>query len=233
MPIRWNDDADNNLRSPWGGGSASTQKRARRTQRELKLAASQSYSIASLFERQQHLRLHTKDAISDAHGGKDIIPRACSPPPAQNKPVSNSEEAQRTAAAKLDRLLLLPTEQKKMYGSAMDPRSSFYLRHRMVQSFLWLQLRRSQFPSKTRRELACITAHSFKRGLHTGRMIIKWAKSWVRDQKIPNTNAGRHKHHFTWMDDEDVVFAVRSFIRQQGESEYTVLSIGYYLLTIL
>jgi hypothetical protein len=223
MPIHWNDDADNNLRGLWGNGSKSTQKRARRTQRQLKLAASQSYSIAGLFERQQQLQLYTKDASSDAHGEKNV-PKACSPPP-------NLEEARKTAAAKLDRLLLLPTEQQKKYGSVIDPRSSFYLRHRMVQSFLWLQLRHYQFRGKTQRELACITAHSFKRGLHTGRMIIKWTKSWVHDQKIPNTHAGRHKHHFTWMDDEDIVFAVRGFIRQQGESEYTILSIDYYLLT--
>jgi len=212
MPIRWKNDADNNLRGLWGSGSESTQKRARRTQRELKLAASQLYSIASLFKRQQQLQLHTKDTSSDAHGEKDVL-RACSPPPNQYK-ICNSEEARSARAAKLDRLLQLPTEQKKKYGSAMDPRSSFYLRHRMVQSFLWLQLRRYQFPGKTQRELACMTAYSFNRGLHTGKMIVKWANSWVRDQKIPNTHAGRHKHHFTWMDDEDVMFAVRSFIRQ-------------------
>jgi hypothetical protein len=34
------------------------------------------------------------------------------------------------------------------------------------------------------------------------------------------------------MDDEDVVLEVRSFIRQQGESEHTVLSIDYHLLTL-
>jgi hypothetical protein len=63
-------------------------------------------------------------------------------------------------------------------------------------------------------------------------MIIKWANSWVRDQEIPNTHAGHHKHNFSWMDDEDVVFAVRSFIRQQGESEYTVLSVDYHSLIL-
>ncbi|KAN0083545.1 hypothetical protein V8E54_002633 [Elaphomyces granulatus] len=99
----------------------------------------------------------------------------------------------------------------------MDIRSSFYLRHRMVLSFLWLQQRRDQFPGKTRRELGSITANSFGRGLHTGKMIVKWTNSWVRHREIPNTNAGRHMHNFTWMDDEDVVFAARNFCRQQGE----------------
>jgi hypothetical protein len=214
MPINWKNNADNSLRGLWGSGSKSTQKRAHRTQRQLKLAASQSYSIAGLFERQQLRQLSTKDIPSDIHRDKEV-PRACSPPPARN----SLEEAQKTAAAELDRLLELPTEQKRKYGSVIDPRSSFYLRHRMVQSFLWLQLRRHQFLGKTQRELAYITAHSFKRGFHTGKMIISWAKSWIHERKIPNTNAGRNKHNFTWMDDEELVFAVRGFIRQQGESE--------------
>jgi hypothetical protein len=203
----------------WGNGSTSTQKRARRAQIELKLAASQSYSIAHLFRRQQLYQDDAQDTSLDTLGEKDV-PRACSPPCTQDR-ISNLE-AQKTAASELDRLLLLSTEQRKKYGSVLDPRSSFYLRHRMVQSFLWLQLRRSQFLGKTQRELACVTAHSFRRGYHTGKMIIKWTKSWIRNRKIPTTTAGRHKHNFTWMDDEDVVLAVRGFIQEQGESKYTL-----------
>lgn len=227
MPIRWTNGADKNLRGTWGSGSKSTEKRARRTQRQLQSAAAQSYSLVGLFERQQQ----SKHITSDIHG-KNNVPRTCSPPPARTNKIYNLEEARKTTAAELDRLLLLPTEQRKKYGSVIDPRSSFYLRHRMVQSFLWLQLRRSQFPGKTQRDLACITAHSFRRGLHTGKMIVKWAKSWIQDQEIPNTNAGRHKHNFTWMNDEDVMFAVRSFIRQQGESECIVHPTNYHLLTL-
>jgi hypothetical protein len=155
------------------------------------------------------------------HAKETNVPRACSPPPRRT---NNTEEDLKVAADKLNRLLRLPTEQKKKYGSVMDIRSSFYLRHRMVLSFLWLQQRRDQFPGKTRRELGSITANSFGRGLHTGKMIVKWTNSWVRHREIPNTNAGRHMHNFTWMDDEDVVFAARNFCRQQGESEYTVPS---------
>ena len=43
MPIRWKDGAEKNLRGQWGNGSKTTDKRARRNQRQLKLAASQSY----------------------------------------------------------------------------------------------------------------------------------------------------------------------------------------------
>jgi hypothetical protein len=217
MPIYWSNGADKGLRRPWGSGSKTTQKRARRTQRELQLAASQSYSIVGLFEHQEQLQFSKKDTNLGAQREVEV-PRACSPPPTQSK-ILDLEETWKTAAASLDRLLLLPTEQKKKYGSAIDLRSSFYLRHCMVQSFLWLLSRRHQFPNKTQRELACITAHSFKRGLNTGRMIIKWTKSWIQHREIPDTHAGHHKHKFTWMDDEDVVIAVRDFIQHQGESE--------------
>jgi hypothetical protein len=215
MPIHWKDNADKGLRGTWGNGSKTTDKRAHRDQRQLKLAASQSYSIDSLFARQKSLGLHAKDTSL-----KDV-PRACSPPPTRTR---IGEEDRKVAAEKLDRLLRLPTEQKKKYGSVMDPRSSFHLRHRMVLSFLWLLRRRDQFPGKSQRELGYITAHSFGRGTHTGKLIVNWTDSWVRRQEIPNTNRGRNKHNFSWMDDEDVVFAARGFCGQQGESEYIVPS---------
>ena len=39
----------------------------------------------------------------------------------------------------------------------------------------------------------------------------------MQGEHLPNTHAGQH--NFSWMDDEDVIFAVREFIHQQGESE--------------
>jgi hypothetical protein len=81
MPIRWKDGAEKNLRGQWGNGSKTTDKRARRNQRQLKLAASQSYSITGLFERQKHLQLHTKDINPGVVDGMEDTPRACSPPP--------------------------------------------------------------------------------------------------------------------------------------------------------
>lgn len=188
MPIHWKDNADKGLRGTWGNGSKTTDKRAHRDQRQLKLAASQSYSINSLFARQKSLGLHAKDTSL-----KDV-PRACSPPPTRTR---IGEEDRKVAAEKLDRLLRLPTGQKKKYGSVMDPRSSFHLRHRMVLSFLWLLRRRDQFPGKSQRELGYITAHSFGRGTHTGKLIVNWTDSWVRRQEIPNTNRGRNKHNFS------------------------------------
>ena len=92
MPIHRKNDADKGLRGTWGNGSKSTDKRARRTQRQLKLAASQSYSIDGLFERQKQLQLHAENInLRDAS-------RACSPPPTR----THGGEDRKVAAEKLD-----------------------------------------------------------------------------------------------------------------------------------
>ena len=119
----------------------------------------------------------------------------------------------------MDHFLKLPTIQEDTYGFVLDAHSSFHLRHRMVQGSLWLQSKRDQFPNKAQRQLASITANSFNRGDHTAKMIVQWTKIWMQGENLPNTHAGQHKHNFSWMDDEDVTFAVREFIHQQGESE--------------
>ena len=129
------------------------------------------------------------------------------------------EEIQKTASARMDRFLKLPTVQKVTYGFVLDAHSSFHRRQRMVQSFLWLQSKRDQFPNKTQRQLASITANSLNRGGHTVRMIFQWTNIWMQGENLPNTHAGQHKHKFSCMDDEDVTFAVREFSHQQGESE--------------
>ena len=91
MPICWGNDADKGLRRPWGSGSKTTQKRARRTRRELQLAALQSYSIVGLFKHQEQLQFSEKDTDLDEQREVEV-PRACSPLPAQTK-ISDLEEA--------------------------------------------------------------------------------------------------------------------------------------------
>ena len=86
----------------------------------------------------------------------------------------------------MDRFLKLPTVQKDTYGFVLDAHSSFHLRHRMVQSFLLLQSKRDQFPNKTQRQLASITANSFNRGDHTARMIVQWTNIWMQGENLPN-----------------------------------------------
>ena len=174
MSLYWKNKKKDSLRGVWGTGSKSTEKRARRNQRELQREASQSLSLIAMFQRQKDLQLSVQVTTSSntVSTSNVAIPRACSPPQVPNA-LFNKEEVWKTASARLDRLLKLPTEQKNVYGAVIDPRSSFHLRHRMVQSFLWLQERRDQFPVKTQIHLARLTANSFNRGGHTSRMIIQ------------------------------------------------------------
>ena len=150
-----------------------------------------------------------------------MVPRASSPPLIPKTPIEIKKDRE-IASAKLDKLLKLPTVQKMEYGAVLDPCNSFHLRHRMVQSFLWIIQKRDQFPGTTERQLAYMVARSFNRGNHTSKKIIQWTNSWVNKGIIPKTQSGQHKHNFSWMDDEDVELAVCESICQQGESKYYV-----------
>ena len=218
------------LRGVWGTGSKSTEMRARREKKEQKLAVSTCYSLASMWKRQQDLQISIKDTSfnKDTSSNQDVsvsipsmramVPRASSPPLIPKTPIEIKKDRE-IASAKLDKLLKLPTVQKTEYGAVLDPCNSFHLRHRMVQSFLWIIQKRDQFPGTTERQLAYMVARSFNRGNHTSKKIIQWTNSWVNKGIIPKTQSGQHKHNFSWMDDEDVELAVREFICQQGESK--------------
>ena len=83
---------------------------------------------------------------------------------------------------------------------------------------VWWLRRRDQFPGKT---LGYITTHySFGRGTHTGCEVDGQLGSSSGDTE-PQP---RSQHNFSWMDDENVVFAARGFCKWQGESEYIVPS---------
>ncbi len=65
----------------------------------------------------------------------------------------------------------------------------------MVQSFLWMKLnKKKDNPGLNRQDLAQIVANSFNRRAYTGRKIIQWERSWVKDRTIPGTKAGKYKH---------------------------------------
>lgn len=161
MPIRWKDGADKNLRGQWGKGSERTDKRVRRNQRELQLAALQPYSIVGLFERWKFLQLRTQDTSLGVDGEKDV-PRACSPPPDREK----LEQVQKIAAAKL-----AIRAEKKVWNCVKTPRF-FSSSTSHGPEFLVVTVKTSSVPGTGN------TVHSFGR---TGRMIVKWAKSWVRE----------------------------------------------------
>lgn len=114
----------------------------------------------------------------------------------------------------------LKTEQLKKYGAVLIPQSNLYLRHQMVQSFLWMQLKKETDNSgMTQRTLATIIAQRFNRGCYTGRWIIQWEKEWITTGKISSTKAGKNKHTLSWMDNEDLVMAIKSWAKGEGDSK--------------
>ena len=90
----------------------------------------------------------------------------------------------------------------------------------MVQSFLWMQLRQEMDdPGVTRRSLATIVAQRFNKGRYTGRRIIHWEKEWIATRKISSTKAGKNKHTFSWIDNEDLVMAIKSWSKGEGDGK--------------
>ena len=91
-----------------------------------------------------------------------------------NKEVfENKETIKARAVHDLSELMRLKTEQLKQYGAVFIPQSNLYLRHKMVQSFLWMQLRQeTDNPGIIQRSLATMVAQRFNRGHYTGCQII-------------------------------------------------------------
>ena len=207
--LSWNDEAGKDIRSIRGTGSKSTEKRARRRQRELEKAASQSYSIVGLFERQPSLGLSM-----GAQGGTRTGPLK------EIEFGMPKENARHEALQDLKRFLNLKGEQQKKYGKPLIPGKDFHRRHLMVASFLMLQQRKHEFQDCSRRALAVIVAKNYGKGAHSGLKIVRWEKSWVEHRTIPESKAGKHKHNISWMDDEEVLLAVQQFVKTQGEGQF-------------
>src|SRR6266516_8080186 len=185
--LRWDDEEVKNIRGMRGTGSKSTEKRYRRRQRELATAASQSNSIVSFFERQRSIEDGTPAVpLKEIEHGK----AKASVNTSQTK-----KEDRHKALLDLKQFLELKGEQKKKYGKVLKPGKDFHRRHLMVQSFLTSQRRTHEFQDSSRRQLATIVARTYGRGIHTGRKIVQWERSWVNHRTIPESKAGKHKQH--------------------------------------
>ncbi len=158
---------------------------------------------------------------------KDVTPDAASvaPPPKTLKErrlqkVKTLFEKQTRAAHDLGELLRLKTKQKDRYWHVLDLESNLYLRHQMVQSFLWMQLSKEKDnPGLNRQSLARIVAQSFNGRAYTGRKIIHLERSFVKSRVIPSTKAGFNKHNLSWMEDEDLVLSVKEWSKKARESK--------------
>ena len=175
------------LRAVRGTGSLSTEKRERHRIRELEKAASNSLSIKTMFKTQQLCT--SQDKSPNENPASQFLDEE------DKEEVCNKETIQAKAVHDLSELMRLKTEQLKRYGAVLIPQSNLYLRHQMVQSFLWMQLRKkTDNPGITRRTLATMVAQRFNRGGYTGRRIIKWEKKWITTGKISSTKARKNKH---------------------------------------
>ena len=64
-------------------------------------------------------------------------------------------------------------------------------------------------PGLDRQSLAQIVAQSLNRRAHTGRKIIQLERSRMKTRNIPCTKAGKHLHTVSWMEDEDLILAIK------------------------
>lgn len=74
-------------------------------------------------------------------------------------------------------------------------------------------------PHLTRRDLAQIVAQSFNKKRYIRRKIVQWERSWVKLRVIPDTKAGNRKGDLSWMEDKDLVFSIKEWIKREGESK--------------
>jgi hypothetical protein len=213
--LRWNDEAGKDIRAMRGSGSKSTMKRARRHQQELEKAASQSYSIVGLFERQRSLQLSTEAQDGTCVAPLKDIERGM--PTTSVIARQTKENARYEALRDLKRFLGLKKEQMRKYKKLLIPGKDFHRRHLMVASFLMLQQRKNEFQGCSRRELSAIVAKSYGKRTHSGLKIVQWERSWVEHRTIPESKAGKHKQNISWMNDEEVLLAVQQFVKTQGE----------------
>lgn len=138
----WKDNAGGYLRVVRGCGSSTIRKRENQRKRELEKSASTTRSIVDMFSAQSNKTLSTSSPA---------FPSPASPSPAILSPKSSTRKGKETrgelqtqAAQELGELLRLKTVQMSRYGHVLDPKSNLYLRHQMVQSFLWMQLNKEK-----------------------------------------------------------------------------------------
>ena len=221
----WKDEVGSYFRGIKGCGSSATEKREKRRNLELEKSASQTRSIVHIFSIQRDR--------NQSHDTNPILDVASAPSQAQAlrggkvQRVETLFESPTRAVYNLSELLRLKTKQLDRYGHLLDHKSNHYRRHKMVQSFLWMQLNKEKNnPGLNRQSLAQLVAQSFNRRACTGRKIIQWERSWMNSRTIPGTKAGTNKHILSWMEDEDLVLSVKEWSKNIGESKSKLLMLA-------
>ena len=169
---KWKSDAGGYLRGVRGCGSSATETREKRRKKELEKSASCTRSITDMFSAQHNRnRLHHSTSLPTPLL-PSFLPK--SPPHQVVKKVETKFELQTRAVHDLGELLRLKSQQRDKYGHELSHRSSYYRRHQMVRSFLWMQLNKEKDnPQYDRQALAQVVAQSFNKGKYTRRKIVQ------------------------------------------------------------
>lgn len=218
VKLAWKKGAGDYLRGVRGCGSSATDKRRKRHERDLAKDASETRSIVDMFTAQakRNDSRGTTDPVHDSLLTPSLSENTSCVRGGVKK--ETKIELQTRAAHDLGELLRLKTQQLNKYGHVLAPKSSYYSRHQMVRSFLWMQLSRKH--QLNRQDLARLVAQSFNKGAYTGRKIVQWERSWVEHRLIPNATTGRNKGNLSWMDDEDLVLSIKEWVKITGDSVY-------------
>ena len=163
------DNAGEYLRGIRGCGSSATEKRERRRKRDMEKSASTTRSIVDIFSAQLNKNQSRDECILSAS-----LPTISSPKSTGKEVRETRFGSQTRAIHDLGELLRLKTVQMDRYGHVLAHKSDLYLRHQMVQRFLWMQLNKKDNPGLNRQILAQNIAKSFNRRAYTGWKIVQW-----------------------------------------------------------
>lgn len=75
-------------------------------------------------------------------------------------------------------------------------------------------------PEVMRQQLAIMVVQQFNKGLYITCCIINWKKEWINTGKISEIKAGKNKHILSWIDDKDLILAVKTWARRESNSKY-------------
>lgn len=217
LQLTWKASGEKNFRQTYGKGSRSTTKREKKKVQALQAEAKKSLSIQDVWKRAAELGLGKKD--KDSNTEKESLLAVSTPLVSLRRGYlfqtgeMSPEMSRDRALNDLNHLLSHPTKQIEKYGQVLPPNSNFLRRHDMVLGLLCIQKRKANYPRKTGRQFATIVANVDDWGESTAQSLIRWKKSWIKDRIIPQSEAGKHKHNFSWMEDEDLILDIWAFTK--------------------
>lgn len=201
-------------------GSKSTIKRIKRKVRDIWTEAKKSLLIQGVFKRQVDLGLGLNtESLLTVSRSLNSVKQGYS-----IKEEQNLTDDCENALEDLEYLLLHKTEQLKNYGQILSPNSNFLRRYKMVLGLLCIQKHKEKYSGIDCRGLATIVINIDDWGESTGRSMIQWENFWVQGWTIPESQAGKNAHTFSWMDNKDLILDIGVFIKKSGEGMIIMLN---------